>query len=108
MRYVRIPNMTSAPDTAVPDVGSVTVHYWGAARAAAGVESDEVPVGSGATLADVLASALALHADRPRLASVVRVCSVLLGDRPVASADPAEVVVAAGATVELLPPFAGG
>jgi molybdopterin synthase sulfur carrier subunit len=100
--------MTSGHDTSVPDVGIVTVRYWGAARAAAGVDSDEVPVSTGATLADVLASALALHAERPRLSAVVEVCSVLVGDRPVASADPASVVVPAGETVELLPPFAGG
>ena len=100
--------MTHAPDTPAPDGGTVTVRYWGAARAAAGVDSDEVPLAPGAVLADVLASALALHADRPRLATVVEVCSVLVGDRPVASADPASVMVPAGGTVELLPPFAGG
>jgi molybdopterin synthase sulfur carrier subunit len=100
--------MTSAPDTSVGDVGSVTVRYWAAARAAAGVDSDDIPVTRGATLADVLAAAVGLHADRPRLSSVVEVCSVLVGDRPVASADPADVVVRAGETVELLPPFAGG
>jgi sulfur-carrier protein len=100
--------MTSGPDTSVRDVGTVTVRYWAAARAAAGVDADEVPVSPSATLADVLASALALHAERPQLAAVVQVCSVLVGDRPVGSADPASVVVPAGGTVELLPPFAGG
>ena len=100
--------MTSGSDISVRDVGTVTVRYWGSARAAAGVDSDEVPVSPGATLADVLASALGLHAERPRLAAVVAVCSVLVGDRPVASADPAAVPVPAGETVELLPPFAGG
>ena len=43
-----------------------------------------------------------------RMARTVAVCSVLLGDRPVRSQDPASVVVAPGAVVELLPPFAGG
>jgi molybdopterin converting factor small subunit len=33
---------------------------------------------------------------------------VLVGDRPVGSTDPREVVLSAGDTVELLPPFAGG
>jgi hypothetical protein len=32
----------------------------------------------------------------------------LLGDRPVSAEDPDEVVVPVGATVEFLPPFAGG
>jgi len=42
------------------------------------------------------------------LDAVVAVCSVLVGDRPVGSADPAGVPVQPGDTVELLPPFAGG
>jgi len=100
--------MTDGSDASSRAVGVVTVRYWGAARAAAGVEADEVPVKVGATLADVLSAALGLHGDRPRLAQVVGVCSVLLGERPVASAEPADVPVGPGQTVELLPPFAGG
>lgn len=87
---------------------TVVVRYWAAARAAAGVESDTVPVEGDATLAGVLAAVRARHADRPRFADVVRVCSVLLGDRPVGGRSPDEVVVRPGDTVELLPPFAGG
>ena len=100
--------MDGGQDTAHQDAASVTVRYWGAARAAAGVDSDVVAVSDGATLADVLATVHDLHAGEPRLASVVAVCSVLVGDRPVASADPATVVLADGDIVELLPPFAGG
>jgi sulfur-carrier protein len=92
----------------VSGVGSITLRYWAAVRAAAGVESDVLPVVAGTTLADVLAAARALHADRPRLAAVIAVCSVLVGDRPVGSMDPARVVLSPGDTVELLPPFAGG
>jgi sulfur-carrier protein len=98
-------------DSTVPsaaDVGSITVRYWAAARAAAGVESDVLPVSAGTTLAALLASVRALHPDRPRLAEVVQVCSVLVGDRPVGSADPGSVTLHPGDTVELLPPFAGG
>jgi molybdopterin synthase sulfur carrier subunit len=94
--------------SAEPAVGTVTVRYWAAARAAAGVEQDEVAVDEGTTLADVLAGVGALHADRQRLAEVVAVCSVLVGERPVGSADPAQVPLRAGDVVELLPPFAGG
>jgi molybdopterin synthase sulfur carrier subunit len=90
------------------EVGSITVRYWAAARAAAGVESDVLPASAGTTLADLLAAVRALHRDRPRLAEVVQVCSVLVGDRPVGSADPASVTLQPGDTVELLPPFAGG
>lgn len=89
-------------------VGSVTVRYWAAARAAAGVESDVFPVTDTTTLADVLAGVRSLHADRPRLSEVVGVCSVLVGEQPVGSSDPSRVPLRAGQTVELLPPFAGG
>lgn len=88
--------------------GRVTVRYWAAARAAAGVECDQLPADEATTLAAVLDAVRARHADRPRLADVVSVCSVLVGDRPVGSADPDAVPVRAGDTVELLPPFAGG
>lgn len=100
--------MTDGSTTTDGTVGSVTVRYWAAARAAAGVESDVLPVSGGVTLADVLVRVRDLHADQPRLDAVVAVCSVLVGDRPVGSADPARVSVLPGDTVELLPPFAGG
>ncbi len=100
--------MTLGPAGSAPEVGSITVRYWAAARAAAGVESDVLQAPEGTTLADVLAAVQALHPDRPRLPEVVRVCSVLVGDRPVGSADPAGVLLHVGDTVELLPPFAGG
>ena len=74
----------SAPDgPSSPTVGTVTVRYWAAARAAAGVEEDVVPLPAGATLADLLAAVRTRHADRPRLAEVLTVCSVLVGERPV-------------------------
>ena len=100
--------MIPETEPSAPSVGSITVRYWAAARAAAGVEADTVPVGDGMTLADALAAVRELHADRPRLADVVAVCSVLVGDRPVGSSEPGEVLLHAGDTVELLPPFAGG
>ena len=87
---------------------TVTVRYWAAARAAAGVDSDTVEVGEGTTLAVLLKTVHALHRDRPKLADVVGVCSVLVGDRPVGSTDPDQVAIRPGDTIELLPPFAGG
>jgi len=97
------------PAATPPSVSNgVTVRYWAAARAAAGVDADSVPVQAGTTLADVLTAVRALHPDRPRLAEVLGVCSVLVGDRPVGATDPAAVPLAPGDTVELLPPFAGG
>jgi len=81
------------------------VRYWAAARAAAGRDTDDV---SGETLAEVLDAVRSLHADKAKFAQVVGVCSVLVGERPVGSQDPATVRIGAGETVELLPPFAGG
>jgi molybdopterin synthase sulfur carrier subunit len=84
---------------------TVRVRYWAAARAAAGRETDDVP---GQTLSDVLAAVRELHADNLRLLKVIDVCSVLVGERPVGTQDPAAVRIDPGETVELLPPFAGG
>jgi len=86
----------------------VTVRYWAAAKSAAGVDSDRLSFSEPTTLDVVLALVLDLHRDRPKLADVVGVCSVLLGDRPVGGFEPEEVTVNPGDTVELLPPFAGG
>ena len=84
----------------------VLVRYWASARAAAGVAEESFPAPG--TLAGLLAAVVQRHPDRPRLADVVAVCAVLVGDRPVGTADPADVVLTGGETVELLPPFAGG
>ena len=100
--------MTESAGRTVAGVGDVTVRYWAAARAAAGVDAESVPVEEGATLADVLAEVRSRHGARSRLAEVLAVCSVLVGDRPVGSRSPEDVRLAAGDTVELLPPFAGG
>jgi molybdopterin converting factor small subunit len=90
------------------DEAAVTVRYWAAARAAAGVQSETYPVAGGTTLADLLGRVLDRHRDRPRLPDVLEVCSMLVGDRPVGSQDPARVSLEPGDVVEMLPPFAGG
>ena len=95
----------SAPSREVT-AGTVLVRYWAGARAAAGVAEETYPLP--ATLGDLLDAVLTRHRERPRLQEVVGVCSVLVGDRPVSSSDPADVVLRPGDTVELLPPFAGG
>jgi molybdopterin synthase sulfur carrier subunit len=95
-----------APVTAA--AGGVTVRYWAAAKSAAGVDSDFLPVTEPTTLDVVLARVFALHKDRPKLYDVVAVCSVLVGDRPVGGYEPEEVTVKPGDVIELLPPFAGG
>ena len=85
----------------------IEVHYWAAARAAAGVAGDRLEVSGPITLAEVVERAVALHPGT-RLPDVLRICSTLVGDRPVNAEDPAAVVVEPGASVEFLPPFAGG
>jgi molybdopterin synthase sulfur carrier subunit len=85
----------------------IQVRYWAAARTAAGCDMEEIPVSGPMTLSDVLAESVRRHPGT-RLAEVLSVCSVLLGDRPVATEDPADVLVPPGSTLEFLPPFAGG
>lgn len=85
----------------------VTVRYWAAARSAAGVDRDDLPVEGSVTLDEVLRRVAEVR-PAPELAKVLAVCSVLVGDRPVSTEDPADVVIEPGAEVQFLPPFAGG
>ena len=86
---------------------TVTVRYWAGARAAAGTAEDVFETAAELTLAEVVERVLERHPGE-QMARTVAVCSVLLGDQPVRSQDPATVVVRPGTVVELLPPFAGG
>ena len=88
--------------------GQVRLRYWAAARAAAGVEEDVVEITGPLSLDALRDRAKALHTGSARFAAVLDTCSVLVGDRPVASVDPAAVRIEPGQTVEFLPPFAGG
>ena len=89
------------------ETNTIRVRYWAAARSAAGVDGDELPVTGPISLAEVVDRVARLHPDT-RLLDVIGVCSVLLGDRPVSTEDPAELLVPPGSTLEFLPPFAGG
>ena len=80
---------------------SVTVRYWAAAREAAGVDSERIEVPADATVADVVATAAS---SRPGLDRVARLATFLVDGRSAAR----DLVLAPGATVEVLPPFAGG
>jgi sulfur-carrier protein len=92
---------------AMSETPPITVRYWASARAAAGVETDDLPVTEALTLADVVRRAAALHPGT-RLPGLLEACSVLVGDEPMKSRDPGSVLVRPGQTVEFLPPFAGG
>ncbi len=99
--------MTTSSDDAIR-TGSVTLRYWASARAAAGVDSDPVEVTGLTSLAELVSRVKTLHAASPRFSEVLSTCSVMVGDRPVSTEDPGTVQVPPGATVEFLPPFAGG
>ena len=88
-------------------MGVVRVHYWAAARSAAGVPGEEVGVDAPISVADLTARLARDHAGT-RLPAELEICSVLVGELPVSGEDRAEVVVGDGDTVEFLPPFAGG
>ena len=93
--------------SATGETGLITVRYWAAARSAAGIATDEIEVSGAVSLGEVVRRAGALHPGT-RLPDVLRICSVLVGDRPVSAADPDAVPVEPGSQVEFLPPFAGG
>ncbi|HEY8473201.1 MAG TPA: MoaD/ThiS family protein [Natronosporangium sp.] len=78
----------------------VTVRYFAGARAAAGVREEQLPAG---TLDELVAALADRHGER--LAAVLRVASFLVdGVRCPDRAQP----LPDRATVDVLPPFAGG
>jgi molybdopterin converting factor small subunit len=84
-------------------MASGTIRYWAGARAAAGTETEPYAAG---TLAEALDTARAARG--PDFARVLSVCSFLIDGDPVGTRPHAEVALPEGATVEVLPPFAGG
>ena len=82
---------------------TITVRYFAAARAAAGVEVEKIQVGSAATVEDLLDAVRGAHG--PELARVLARCSYLLDE--VAVRDHG-VPVANATSLDVLPPFAGG
>jgi sulfur-carrier protein len=78
----------------------VTVRYWAAARAAAGVDAQTLELARPATVGSVLDAAVAVH---PALDRVARVATFLLDGRSVGR----DAAVEDGASLEVLPPWAG-
>lgn len=84
----------------------VTVRFFAGARAAAGVAEERHDAADvAALLAAVLRRRGAARAD---LARVLSVCSLLVDGAPVGRRPHAQVLLAGGEVVEVLPPFAGG
>lgn len=83
---------------------SVTVRYWAAAKAAAGVPEERIDASG--SLAAVLDAVRAAHgADLDR---VLARCSFLVDEMSPGRTPHADVPVADGGVVDVLPPFAGG
>ncbi len=78
-------------------VPRVTVRYWAGARRAAGYESESLDAATFGELREALVA-------RPTLTAVCQVSSFLIDG--VRASD--ESVLYDGATVDVLPPFAGG
>jgi sulfur-carrier protein len=84
-------------------MAKVTVRYWAAAKAAAGVAEEPYEA---ATLAQALDAVRARHTGE--LSRVLPRCSFLVDGDPVGTRGHETVRLADGGTVEVLPPFAGG
>lgn len=82
---------------------TIAVRYFAAARAAAGVDTEKIQLDAGATVEDVLAALRAEHG--PGLDQVLERCSFLLDE--VAIRD-RSTMLGPTATLDVLPPFAGG
>jgi sulfur-carrier protein len=82
---------------------TITVRYFAAARAAAGVEVEKIQVAASSTVADLLDAVRAEHG--PELARVLARCSYLLDE--VAVRDQS-APIAHATSLDVLPPFAGG
>jgi molybdopterin converting factor small subunit len=81
---------------------TITVRYFAAARAAAGSESEQLAVRTGATVGELVDT---LGGRSPELARVLSRCSYLCDG--IAVRDQAQPLQA-GNTIDVLPPFAGG
>jgi molybdopterin synthase sulfur carrier subunit len=89
----------------VANENDVTVRYWAAARAAAGIAEEQV---AATDLGQLLDEISRRHGHRDRFDDVIGFCSILVGETPVGAKEPSEVVLPPGVNVEFLPPFAGG
>lgn len=88
--------------TDVTAVLAVTVRFFGAARAAAGMEADVVTLPPGATVGDAIRQ---LRCASEQLALVLRKCSFLCDGLAVRDLDSE---LRSHQVLDVLPPFAGG
>jgi sulfur-carrier protein len=83
----------------------VTIRYWAAAKHAAGTPEE---VMEAVTLAEALAMAVAARPGDDRLRQVMARSSFLVNALPARRDADEDTMLEDGATIEVLPPFAGG
>jgi sulfur-carrier protein len=83
----------------------VTIRYWAAAKAAAGVAEESLEA---ITLRDALNTAVVNRKPDRALEAVIARSSFLVNADPVGRAPTESIVLDEGAVIEVLPPFAGG
>lgn len=93
-------NVTQPPE--ITELEWVTVRFWAAARAATGVETTSVAAGGLSRVIEALARKY------PELSALLPRCSLLLDGVAILREDVASTLAPGGATLEILPPFAGG
>jgi sulfur-carrier protein len=86
-------------------MATVTVHYWAAAKEAAGTSEEKVEA---ATLADALDIVRGEREGDSRFANVLARSSFLIDSNPAGRRAAETIILPEGAVVEVLPPFAGG
>jgi molybdopterin synthase sulfur carrier subunit len=79
----------------------VTIRYWAAARAAAGVDAESVD-------AEALEVIVARRGEDSRLRSVLATSSFLVDGTSAGRHVPADLILKDAAVIEVLPQFAGG
>jgi molybdopterin synthase sulfur carrier subunit len=83
----------------------VTVRYWAAAKDAAKMPSEVIKASN---LAEVIDAVQSARPGDSRFAAVISRSSFLVNDEPAGKRDPASISLPDGATIEVLPAFAGG
>ena len=86
-------------------MAKVTIRYWAAAKDAAGMPEESLDALS---LADALNAAADRRQPGSRLREIFARSSFLVDATPVGRAAKESVMLADGAVIEVLPPFAGG
>jgi molybdopterin converting factor small subunit len=86
----------------------VTMRYWAAAKEAAGVAEETVTADTLAAALTVIGGERRENAGGSALSTVLARSSFLIDGHPVGLRAADSVVLAEGAVIEVLPPFAGG